>query len=158
MFHASGRSACHQRFKEYLEKNGFLVYPVEFDLGNCNHPLVDIAARMGSFYWAFEYKSWNDSIARGVEQVRCYSDWFDYVVLVSEKRICHTDSIHYWNLRSLGAGIWNYYPLLDKCITTKNPKIQGPDPNNRKTVAKRFSLLQKSRARSSSFDLFDKLA
>jgi hypothetical protein len=124
---------------------------VEFDCGNSNHPLVDIAARMGSFYWAFEYKSLNDSIARGVEQVKCYTDWFDYVVLVSERQIRHTDSSNYWNLRSFGAGIWNYYPMLDKCIATRNPTIQAPDRYNRRVVARRFRLLEK-KAKSRSIN------
>lgn len=150
--------ACYQAFREYLEKCGFLVYPEEFDCGNSNHPLVDIAARMGSFYWAFEYKSWNDSIARGVEQVKCYSNWFDYVVLVSEKPLRHTDSKHYWSLRSIGAGIWNYHPLIDKCVTTKNPLIQSPERNNRKMVARRFKSLEKKISRSNNLDVFSSLS
>ena len=150
----SDLGVCYQAFKEHLEKNGFRIYPTEFDCGRSYHPLVDIAARMGSFYWAFEYKSWNDSIARGVEQVKCYSDWFDYVVLVSEKPIRHTDSKHYWNLRSIGAGIWNYHPLLDKCIITKNPTIQSPAKNNRKMVARRFKSLEKTISRSKSSEIF----
>lgn len=141
------QSVCYAPFRKYLQRSGFLLYPDEFDCGNSNHPLVDIAARMGSFYWAFEYKSRNDNIGRGVHQVKSYSDWFDYVVLVSERPIRHIASSNYWHLRSLGAGMWNYYPLLDKCIMTKNPLIQSPALDKRKLVARRFSVLDRALSR-----------
>lgn len=121
---------------------GFTVYPTEFDCGNSEHPLVDIAAKMGSFYWAFEYKSETDSIARGIEQVECYSKWFDYVVLVSEKWFDHTASDYFWQLRSMGAGLWNYCPDSDKCYERKNPLLQSPDRKRRRLVALRFRALE----------------
>jgi hypothetical protein len=48
---------CYDSFKSHLCSRGFLVYPTEFDCIYSDHPFVDIAAKMGSFYWAFEYKS-----------------------------------------------------------------------------------------------------
>lgn len=141
------QSACYRSFKKYLQKSGFLLYPDEFDCGNSNHPLVDIAARMGSFYWAFEYKSSKDDIGRGIDQVKSYSEWFDYVVLVTETPIRHTSSLNYWHLRSLGTGMWNYYPHLEKCIITKNPSIQSPARDKRKLVARRFSMLNRTNSK-----------
>ena len=139
---------CYQLFKSYLDSIGFTVYPIEFDCGNSRHPLVDIVARMGSFYWAFEYKSKNDSISTGVDQVACYSDWFDYVVLVSERWIDHTRSTNFWKLASFGAGIWNFLPSSGKLVEIKNPSIQSPDKKHRRTLRSRFEPL-KSRSKNS---------
>ena len=109
------------------------------------HPLVDLAGKMGSFYWAFEYKSESDSISRGVQQVRSYSDWFDYVVLVTEKGMNHTKSDLFWELKSAGAGVWNYFPDSDKCIEQSNPVLQRPDKNNRRFVGSKFRALKRSK-------------
>lgn len=136
---------CYSDFKQYLANAGFTVYPVEFDCGFTKHPLVDIATKMGSFYWAFEYKSETDSISRGLEQVECYSKWFDYVVLVSENWLDHTKIDLFWELMSRGAGIWNYNPISDKCIIRKNPQLQSPDRSKRRLVELRFSLMNKTR-------------
>ena len=117
---------------------GFTVYPKEFDCINSEHPLVDIAAKMGSFYWAFEYKSESDSVSRGIEQLRCYSKWFDYVVLVSERFLDHRRSENYWKLKSMGAGIWAYYPDQDKCIHALQPVALDPSSFRRSLVTRRF--------------------
>lgn len=146
----SAQRACYSAFKNNLERSGFLVYPVEFDCGNSDHPLVDVAARMGSFYWAFEYKSRNDSVPRGVEQVKSYSEWFDYVVLVSERPLRHTASRCYWDLRALGAGIWNYHPMRDKCIAVKNPSIQAPNRDKRKMIERRFRSLYRLKSKNAT--------
>ncbi|MDG6924157.1 MAG: hypothetical protein JRN67_12810, partial [Nitrososphaerota archaeon] len=135
---------CYSSFKDFLATNGFTVFPIEFDCGYTRHPLVDIAAKMGGFYWAFEYKSEGDSICRGLEQVRCYANWFDYVVLVSEHWFDHTKSEIYWKLRALGAGIWNYSPSADTCTIRKNPELQIPDKRGRRLVERRFRALRKS--------------
>ena len=134
---------CYSSFKEYLARRGFTVYPSEFDCGNSKHPLVDIAARNGSFYWAFEYKSESDSISRGVEQVECYSHWFDYVVLVSEQCLDHTKSRCFWELASSGMGIWNYFPSKNECFERKNPQLQNPEKKSRNLVARRFRALNR---------------
>jgi hypothetical protein len=143
------RSAqCYDSFKSHLSAKGFLVYPIEFDCVYSEHPFVDIAAKMGSFYWAFEYKSIGDSVSRGLDQLRCYLNWFDYVVLVSERTLNHRTSENYWSLKNLGAGIWFYDPIQDKCIERCNPSIQRPSFRNRATVARRFSALYRTERRS----------
>ena len=119
------------------------MYPVEFDCGSSKHPLVDIAAKAGSFFWAFEYKSESDSISRGVEQVECYSHWFDYVVLVSERCLDHTRSRCFWELAEGGAGIWTFFPSRNECFERKNPRLQEPDKQKRNLVARRFKGLEK---------------
>jgi hypothetical protein len=127
----------------YLRQAGFTVYPTEFVCNNSNHPFVDIAAKMGAFYWAFEYKSENDSISRGIEQVKCYADWFDYVVLVSERLVEHTRSRNFWRAASCGAGLWSFHPEENKLFETKNPVLQNPDRRNRTIVSSRFRALCK---------------
>jgi hypothetical protein len=145
----SNQLQCYSRFKHHLESSGFTVYPGEFDCGNSNHPMVDIAARMGAFFWAFEYKSENDGIARGIEQVACYANWFDYVVLVSEKWIDHTRSKAFWKLASMGVGIWTFVPSSYKLIERKNPRLQSPNEVSRRLVVARFGALQRSESKSS---------
>ncbi len=134
---------CYSSFKEYLGKRGFTVYPIEFDCGNSKHPLVDIAAKSGSFYWAFEYKSEADGISRGIDQVECYSHWFDFVVLVSEHYFDHTRSKCFWELASSGMGIWNFFPSRDVCFERKNPQLQDPDKECRSLVVRRFRALNR---------------
>lgn len=132
---------CYDPFKSFLSALGFTVYPIEFDCVNSKHPLVDIAAKMGPFYWAFEYKSQNDNVSRGLDQLQCYAEWFDYVVLVSEHIFDHRSSENYWHLKHLGAGIWFYHPEQDKCIQKCNPEIQSPSARNRSVIARRFTRL-----------------
>jgi hypothetical protein len=138
---------CYSEFREYLIESGFTIYPGEFDCIGSSHPFVDIAGKMGSFYWAFEYKSENDSISRGLEQVRSYSSWFDYVVLVTERVLNHVRSDLFWDLKGTGAGVWNYFPDSDKCIQQVNPLLQQPDRNNRKFVGSKFRALSHKRRR-----------
>jgi len=109
---------------------------------------------MGSFYWAFEYKSETDSISRGLEQVRCYSDWFDYVVLVTERVLDHARSDLFWDLKGSGAGVWNYYPGSNKCIEQVNPHLQRPDRGNRKSVGMRFRALGRTPRAIRRLDLY----
>ncbi len=142
----------YSRFKQHLADLGFTVYPEEFDCINSEHPLVDIAARMGFQYWAFEYKSKSDSISRGVEQVECYQKWFDQVVLVSERILNHRTSENYWRLRRMGVGIWIYDPATDKCIIKSQPNSWRAEPFQRKLVSRRFnSLTSIRRGRKCSF-------
>jgi hypothetical protein len=147
---------CYAGFKDYLVTRGFTVYPYEFDCFGAKHPLVDIAGKIGSFYWAFEYKSETDSISRGVEQVKSYSDWFDYVVLVSERVLNHAKSDFFWDLKSAGAGVWTYFPDSSKCVEQVNPQLQCPDRNNHRSVGSRFrALSQKRRKWSRAISLLD---
>ena len=139
------REPCYSNFRDYLARMGFSLYPGEFDCIYSEHPLVDLAGKMGSFYWAFEYKSETDSISRGLDQVRSYSDWFDYVVLVTERSLNHRTSDLFWELKNAGAGVWNYFPDSDKCIEQVNPKIQRPTKGNRRFVGTRFRALNRPR-------------
>ena len=141
----STKVPCYASFKKHLLKMGFTVYPFEFECLGSEHPYVDVAAKMGSMYWAFEYKSMTDSISRGVEQLRCYAEWFDYVVLVSEKAIDHRRSENYWELKSIGAGMWNYHPDLAKCNEISYPEIQRPVRRNHNLVSRRFGSYYKER-------------
>jgi hypothetical protein len=141
---------CYQSFKLYLLENGFTTYPCEFDCVSSRHPFVDLAAKVGSFYWAFEYKSASDSISRGLDQVTCYSEWFDYVVLVSERQIDHTTSQIFWDLRKIGVGVWNYFPSSNTCFEQLNPKLQHPDPKKIKSVRSKFRALRR-RSRKTKF-------
>lgn len=138
---------CYSEFKDYLVGAGFTIYPGEFDCFGSRHPMVDIAGKMGSFYWAFEYKSETDSISRGLEQVRCYSDWFDYVVLVTEKELNHRKSELFWDLKGSGAGVWNYFPGANKLIEQVNPRLQQPNRGNRQFVGLKFRALGAMRKR-----------
>ena len=142
------RRVCYSAFKEYLSRTGFKVYPREFDCGSSKHPLVDIAARTGSFFWAFEYKSESDSVSRGLEQVECYSRWFDYVVLVSERCFNQARSRCFWELRAGGVGIWTYLPSKNECIERKNPRLQMPEKERRNLVARRFRALDRYSSKS----------
>ncbi len=138
---------CYSGFKDYLVARGFTIYPNEFDCFGAKHPFVDVAGRMGSFYWAFEYKSETDSISRGLEQLKSYSEWFDYIVLVSERVLNHTKSDLFWELKGVGAGVWNYFPESDKCVEQMNPQLQNPDRFNRRIVGSRFRALSQKRKR-----------
>jgi len=152
---ASLERQAYWSFRSYLLKMGFSIYPREFDCAGSEHPFVDLAAKMGAFYWAFEYKSETDSISRGLEQIRCYSQWFDYVVLVTERILDHGRSGLFWDLKSVGAGIWNYFPGSQKCIHQVNPILQEPEPGNRKHVGIRFRNLEKPRKRKTGSVLID---
>jgi hypothetical protein len=142
-------------FRTYLAKMGFFLYPREFDCAGSDHPFVDLAGRMGAFYWAFEYKSESDSISRGLEQIRAYSQWFDYVVLVTEKLLDHSRSSLFWDLKNSGAGIWNYIPGSERCVEQVNPILQAPEAGNRRHVGSRFRALQNPRKRKSTSALID---
>ena len=103
---------------------------------------------MGCMYWAFEYKSKSDSITRGVEQLRCYAEWFDYVVLVSEKVLDHRKSEKYWELKNMGAGMWSYDPDIGRCLESHNPEIQRPARRNRGFVSRRFGAFERNDRRA----------
>lgn len=153
------RIAAYTSFKKLLPTLGFTVFPIEFECIGSAHPYVDVAAKMGCMYWAFEYKSMNDSVSRGVDQLRCYSEWFDYVVLVSEMEFDHRTSENYWNLKELGAGLWNFDPLTLRKVERSNPTLQAPHKSNRRFVERRFRNLNRlsrllDRGRQSSLDAF----
>jgi hypothetical protein len=138
------RPRCYDKFKDHLEERGFLLYPREFDCLVTKHPLVDIAAKMGSHYWAFEYKSENDNVKKSVDQLKCYSLFFDFIVLVSERMFDHRSSVNYWSLKKIGAGIWFYSPDEEKCIEKIFPQSQFPKPPFKRFVRRRFNSLLKA--------------
>ncbi len=138
---------CYDTFKSYLSTLGFTIYPIEFECVSSKHPFVDIAAKMGPYYWAFEYKSEHDSITRGVEQLRCYSEWFDYVLLVSERTVNHQISENYWLLKNFGAGIWLFDPLQNKCVPFSQPQILSPEAGKRSFISRRFASFSRMRQR-----------
>ncbi len=132
---------CYERFRTHLRERGFKVFPHEFACRHSEHPFVDLAGRMGNYFWAFEYKSASDSISRGVQQVLCYREWFDYVVLVTEKALDHRFSDNYWELKRIGVGMWFYDKNRNSCEEKTNPLIQSPDKSNRIFVKRKFESL-----------------
>jgi hypothetical protein len=158
-FFDSKRICAYSSFKKLLPTLGFSVFPIEFECVGSVHPYVDVAAKMGCMYWAFEYKSVNDSVSRGVDQLRCYSEWFDYVVLVSEGDFDHRTSENYWYLKDLGAGLWLFDPTTLKKVERSNPVLQVPTKANRRFVERRFRNLDRlsrimDAGRQSSLDGF----
>ena len=108
-------------FRNYLLKSGFSVYPREFDCAGSDHPFVDLAGKMGAFYWAFEYKSETDSISRGLEQIKCYSEWFDYVVLVTERILDHSRSDLFWESKDRGSRNLEFLSRFPKMHSSGEP-------------------------------------
>ena len=141
----SAAMPCYESFKHFLIRSGYRVFPEELTCPTAKHPFVDVAARMGCHYWAFEYKSACDDIRRAVGQAQSYSTWFDYVVVVSERRLDHRTSETYWDLRKMGIGVWNYLPSSGQCIVQSNPALLAPTVGNRKSVLLRFSALGRKR-------------
>ncbi len=138
-------SPCYELFKRFLAKSGFTVFPEELTCPSSVHPFVDVAAKMGSNLWAFEYKSARDNVSTSVEQALCYAEWFDYVVVVSERLLDHRRSDTYWKLKRAGAGLWNYIPELDRCLVQSNPMLLFPKSSYRRSVLLRFSSLGRGR-------------
>ena len=91
----------------FLQSEGFRVHPEEVYCPSVKHCWVDVAAFKGQDYWAFEYKSRNDSIKRGLDQCRSYSNAFNYVVLVA-KRHRTTSSPYFGNFKRDGFGVWSH--------------------------------------------------
>lgn len=109
----------------FLRTEGFQVHPDEVYCPATEHCWVDVAALRGQDYWAFEYKSRNDSIRRGLEQCRSYSHAFNYVVLVADRRRA-TASPYFGNFKRDGFGVWSH------CENGFNPLLQP----QRRTVAR----------------------
>jgi len=114
--HADYQSARKQ-LVFFLRSEGFQVHPDEVFCPAAKHCWVDVAALKGLDYWAFEYKSRNDSIRRGLEQCRSYSLAFNYVVLVADRHRA-TASPYFANFKRNGFGVWShaesvFNPLLD---------------------------------------------
>lgn len=114
-------TVARQQLISFLQSQGFKPHPNEV-FCPAEHCWVDVAALKGQDYWAFEYKSRNDSIRRGLEQCCSYARAFNYVVLVADRHRA-TSSPYFGRFKRNGFGVWShtmnsFYPLL-------NPKRQG---------------------------------
>ena len=99
--------AARKQLILFLRSEGFKVHPEEVYCPASEHCWVDVAAVKGQDYWAFEYKSRNDSIKRGLAQCEAYSNAFNYVVLVAD-RYRATSSPYFGNLKQNGFGVWSH--------------------------------------------------
>jgi len=107
---------ARKQLVSFLRSEGFVVHPEEVYCPAVQHCWVDVAALKGLDYWAFEYKSHNDSIKRGLAQCQCYSSAFNYVVLVADRHRT-TSSPYFGSFKRSGFGVWshtgsNFNPLL----------------------------------------------
>jgi hypothetical protein len=94
----------------FLRSEGFKVHPAEVYCPAEEHCWVDVAAVKDQDYWAFEYKSRNDSIKRGLAQCRSYSKAFNYVVLVADRHRA-TASPYFVKFKRNGFGVWSHAGL-----------------------------------------------
>lgn len=132
--------------KDYLETQGFTVYPTEIAIitYNCpvpRHPWVDVGAFKGGFYYAFEYKSAGDYLPRAKEQILNYRLSFDFVVVVAEipRRDVSVNpkrGRHAREIVKLGAGLWT----VNKDVFNElaPPQKQNPIPENRQWMNDKF--------------------
>jgi len=91
----------------FLLDQGYKTNPNEVFCPTKRHCWVDVAALRGQDYWAFEYKSRNDSIRRGLEQCYAYANAFNYIVLVADR--CRvTSSPYFRHFRREGFGVWKH--------------------------------------------------
>lgn len=109
-------AAARGQLLDYLRTQGFKPHPNEVFCPSGEHCWVDVAAVKGQDYWAFEYKSRNDSIRRGFDQCRSYAKGFNYVVLVAD-RYRVTSSPYFMRFKHHGFGVWRhdrfgFQPLL----------------------------------------------
>ena len=135
--HAGYRSARKQ-LVSFLRSEGFQVHPDEVFCPAAEHCWVDVAAFKGWDYWAFEYKSRNDSIRRGLEQCRSYSHAFNYVVLVADRHRASA-SPYFAHFKRNGFGVWShaesvFNPLL-------NPQRRTVARESRVVIERQFTRL-----------------
>ena len=102
-----GYHAARGQLLAYLQVQGFKPHPNEVFCPSSDHCWVDVAALKGQDYWAFEYKSRNDSMRRGFDQCCAYSKGFNYVVLVADRHRV-TSSPYFNDFRSQGFGVWRH--------------------------------------------------
>lgn len=129
--------AARVRLISFLQERGFRPHPDEV-FCPAEHCWVDVGAIKGQDYWAFEYKSRKDSMRRGLEQCRSYSNAFNYVVLVAD-RYRVTSSPYFRNFKKLGFGVWRhdgarFYELL-------GPKRQSVTTKAKAVVERQFRFL-----------------
>jgi len=123
----------------YLQAQGYRPHPDEVFCPGGEHCWVDVAALKGQDFWAFEYKSRNDSIRRGFNQCRSYTGGFNYVVLVADRdRV--TSSPYFRRFKAEGFGIWRhdragFHPILD-------PKRRSSVRTVKRVVERQFRRMQ----------------
>lgn len=124
---------ARQQLISYLQTQGFRPHPNEVFCPSDRHCWVDVAALKGQDYWAFEYKSRNDSIRRGLEQCCSYAMAFNYVVLIADRHRT-TSSPYFGRFKRHGFGVWSH--TEDHFYTLLNPKRQ-PAVSKAKAVIER---------------------
>lgn len=132
-------AAARGQLIAYLHTQGYRTHPDEVFCPSGEHCWVDVAAQKGQDYWAFEYKSRNDSIRRGFEQCRSYAKGFNYVVLVADRHRV-TSSPCFRHFRVEGFGIWQhdrlgFHPILQ-------PKRRNTMRNVKQVVERQFRHLR----------------
>jgi hypothetical protein len=122
-------AAARGQLIAYLKTQGYRPHPDEVFCPSGEHCWVDVAALKGQDYWAFEYKSRNDSMRRGFDQCRSYARGFNYVVLVADRHRV-TSSPYFPYFRAEGFGIWRhdrlgFHPILEprRRNNTRNVKL-----------------------------------
>jgi hypothetical protein len=126
----------------YLQAQGYLPHPEEVFCPSGKHCWVDVAALKGQDYWAFEYKSRNDSIRRGFDQCRSYARGFNYVVLVADRHRL-TSSPYFHRFWAEGFGIWRHGPFGFQQIL--KPRRRSTIRNTKLTVERQFKHILSSR-------------
>lgn len=128
-------SGARERLISFLTSLGYEAHPDEVYCPTTEHCWVDVAARRGQDYWAFEYKSRRDSIRRGLEQCRSYAKAFNYVVLVADRRRV-TSSPYFGDFKRFGFGVWRhdgetFYRIFE-------PKRQSIATRSKRVVERQF--------------------
>jgi hypothetical protein len=130
----------YEALQHYLDSVGFLCYPRELELKGEKHPFVDLAAHRQDAFWAFEYKSFADSLERGIEQCKGYARWFNYVTIVLERRLT-SKSKYYTICKRLGFAILlREFGGIDGTWAWKlDPKQQNPSSGKIDFVRGKFA-------------------
>ena len=134
--------AARKQLVTFLQSAGFRVHPEEVYCPADDHCWVDVAALKGLDYWAFEYKSRNDSIRRGLSQCRSYSNAFNFVVLVANRNRA-TSSPYFASFKRNGFGVWShtgggFNPLLE-------PQRRPVARHFRAVIERQFRRLERNR-------------
>jgi hypothetical protein len=128
-------SAARKLLISFLRTQRYKVHPQEVYCPDGEHCWVDVAALKDQDYWAFEYKSQKDSIRRGLDQCRCYSKAFNYVVLVADRNHA-TSSPYFGNFKQDGFGVWSHAGV--RFHTLLNPQRRPVAKESRAIVERQF--------------------
>lgn len=136
----------YHNLAEWLQKHGHAVYPMEMFVkpvpvvmkDNHVHFLygnVDVVSSANGKLFGWEYKSQNDSLKRGLAQLKNYARGFDFVCLAS---VCMPGGSLYDAYRDLGAGIYAELPGTEGFQRLDEPKPQKPETYLRDKYMARF--------------------